>query len=73
MDNSKPSIGAQPATGASRRRGSGPSFEGLMSQKRGSDPASMARRASLNEQKPQAGFFGRMWHDFTRGPTSPTK
>ncbi|KAI1186478.1 hypothetical protein F5B17DRAFT_403524, partial [Nemania serpens] len=28
----------------------------------------MARRASLNEQKPQSGFFGSMWHKYV----SPT-
>ncbi|KAI1660161.1 hypothetical protein F4813DRAFT_314971 [Daldinia decipiens] len=59
--------------GPSRRRGSGPTFEGLMNQKRGSDPSSIARRASLHDQKPQAGFFGQMWHNFTRGQQSPTK
>ncbi|KAI2618432.1 hypothetical protein GGR54DRAFT_640556 [Hypoxylon sp. NC1633] len=46
----------------SRRRGSGPAFDGLMSQKRASDPISVARRASLHDQKPHAGFFGQMWH-----------
>ncbi|KAI1468610.1 uncharacterized protein F4812DRAFT_458139 [Daldinia caldariorum] len=50
--------------GPSRRRSSGPTFDSLMSQKRTSDPDSLARRASLHEQKPQAGFFGKMWHKF---------
>ncbi|KAI5923290.1 hypothetical protein F4810DRAFT_669643 [Camillea tinctor] len=63
MDSSKTGVNAQPGTGAPRRRSSGPKFDGLMTQKRGSDPASMARRASLSEQRPQAGFFGRMWHE----------
>ncbi|KAI0175542.1 hypothetical protein GGR52DRAFT_570545 [Hypoxylon sp. FL1284] len=61
MDNVKDNNVQSPTT-ASRRRGSGPAFDGLMNQKRGSDPSSMARRASLHDQKPQAGFFGQMWH-----------
>jgi hypothetical protein len=52
---------------------SGPSFESLMAAKRSNDPAAMARRQSLHDQKPQAGFFGQMWHNFTRGPGSPSK
>ncbi|KAI8965253.1 hypothetical protein F5Y11DRAFT_344696 [Daldinia sp. FL1419] len=64
MDNDKAN---QPTPAApSRRRGSGPAFEGLMNQKRASDPSSLARRASLHDQKPQAGFFGRMWNEVTR-------
>ncbi|KAJ1331110.1 hypothetical protein MN608_04568 [Microdochium nivale] len=69
MDNKPTEQQASP----SRRRSSGPSFEGLMALKRDSDPASMARRQSLHDQKPQAGFFGSMWHNFTRGPGSPPK
>ncbi|KAI0008876.1 hypothetical protein F4779DRAFT_618139 [Xylariaceae sp. FL0662B] len=57
----------------SKRRGSGPSFNSLVNEKRSNDPSSMARRASLHDQQPQAGFFGKMWHNFTRGPSSPTK
>lgn len=57
----------------SRRRSSGPSFESLMAAKRSNDPVAMARRQSLHDQKPQAGFFGQMWHNFTRGPGSPSK
>lgn len=56
-----------------RRRSSGPSYESLMNYKRTTDPNAMARRASLNEQKPQSGFFGSMWHNFTRGPSSAAK
>ncbi|KAI1093652.1 hypothetical protein F5B19DRAFT_491249 [Rostrohypoxylon terebratum] len=56
-----------------RRRGSGPTFEGLMNAKRSNESSSMARRASLHDQKPQTGFLGQMWHSFTRGPQSPTK
>ncbi|KAI2613915.1 uncharacterized protein GGS25DRAFT_469592 [Hypoxylon fragiforme] len=72
MDSSKDSTGPT-NSGTSRRRSSGPSFDNLMNQKRGSDPRSMARRASLHEQKPTSGFIGQMWHNFTRGPQSPTK
>jgi len=53
---------ATPESTSGRRRSSGPSFEGLMAQKRSSDPVNMARRQSLHDQKPQAGFFGSMWH-----------
>ncbi|KAI1336851.1 hypothetical protein F5Y15DRAFT_392401 [Xylariaceae sp. FL0016] len=73
MDGSKAPTNAQAGSTASRRRSSGPSFDGLMNHKRSSDPQSMARRASLSEQKPQAGFFGTMWQNFTRGPSSPSK
>ncbi|KAK7969832.1 hypothetical protein PG988_008905 [Apiospora saccharicola] len=55
------------------RLSSGPGFEGLMATKRTNDPSSQARRNSLHDQKPQAGFFGQMWHNFTRGPGSPPK
>ncbi|OTA55499.1 hypothetical protein K449DRAFT_438724 [Hypoxylon sp. EC38] len=72
MDGSKGNNVPTPAN-PMRRRGSGPTFDGLMNQKRASDPNSLARRASLHEQRPQAGFFGQMWNKFTRGPQSPTK
>ncbi|KAI0018306.1 hypothetical protein F4780DRAFT_525786 [Xylariomycetidae sp. FL0641] len=72
MDSSKP-VNAHADSTASRRRSSGPAFDGLMKHNRSNDPAAMARRASLHDQKPQAGFFGQMWQNFTRGPTSPTK
>ncbi|KAI1118004.1 hypothetical protein F5Y14DRAFT_400783 [Nemania sp. NC0429] len=35
-----------------------------MNYKRSNDPNSIARRASLHEQKPQSGFFGSMWHKY---------
>jgi len=58
--------------GNAARRGSGTLFSGLMSQKRNSgDAAAQARRESFNEQKPQAGFLGKMWNNFTSG--SPPK
>ncbi|RWA13518.1 hypothetical protein EKO27_g1580 [Xylaria grammica] len=75
MDGTKATAEQQQQQGSTtrRRRSSGPSYENLMNYKRSNDPTSMARRASLNEQKPQSGFFGSMWHNFTRGPQSPTK
>ncbi|KAI1747953.1 hypothetical protein F4782DRAFT_519052 [Xylaria castorea] len=57
----------------SPRQSSGPSYESLMNYKRSSDPNSIARRSSLSEQKPQSGFFGSMWHNFTRGPQDQNK
>ncbi|KAJ8132561.1 hypothetical protein O1611_g1064 [Lasiodiplodia mahajangana] len=63
MDSSKsPTEQQQQGSTTRRRRSSGPSYESLMNYKRSSDPNSIARRASLNEQKPQSGFFGSMWH-----------
>ncbi|KAK6208394.1 hypothetical protein LQW54_006875 [Pestalotiopsis sp. IQ-011] len=72
MENNKgPS---QQGSSPSRRRSSGPAFEGLMSQKRSNDPMVQARRQSIHEQKPAPGIFGQMWHNFTRGGSgSPPK
>ncbi|KAI1436725.1 hypothetical protein GGR50DRAFT_649316 [Xylaria sp. CBS 124048] len=64
----------QGTTGSRRRRSSGPAYEGLLNYKRSTDPSSIARRASLYEQKPPSGFFGSLWYNFTRGPAgSPAK
>ena len=42
---------------------SGTLFSGLMNQKRSSgDAAAAARRQSFHEQKPAAGFIGKMWN-----------
>ncbi|KAI1736860.1 hypothetical protein F4680DRAFT_430357 [Xylaria scruposa] len=73
MDTSKSPTTQQQDTTTRRRRSSGPSYESLMNYKRSNDPNSIARRASLSEQKPQAGFFGSMWQNFTRGPSSQNK
>ncbi|RYP89601.1 hypothetical protein DL770_004248 [Monosporascus sp. CRB-9-2] len=74
MDNDKSANNANPNGPLGRRRSSGPTFHGLMNLKRGdSDPSTMARRQSLQDQKPQAGYFGQLWNSFTRGPHSPTK
>ncbi|ORY60192.1 uncharacterized protein BCR38DRAFT_308781, partial [Pseudomassariella vexata] len=47
-----------------QRSSNSPSFEGLHNLKRSTDPVSVARRQSLHEQKPTAGFFGQMWHKY---------
>ncbi|KAI1304499.1 hypothetical protein F5Y03DRAFT_395420 [Xylaria venustula] len=76
MDGSKtpadPLLGQQGKTGR-RRRSSGPTYDTLINCKRSLDAHSLARRASLSEQKPQSGFFGSMWHNFVRGPTGHNK
>ncbi|KAK3329553.1 hypothetical protein B0H66DRAFT_597129 [Apodospora peruviana] len=46
----------------SPRRASHGLFEGLTQQKRGNDPISVARRQSMNEQRPRSGFIGKMWN-----------
>ncbi|KAI1767621.1 hypothetical protein GGR53DRAFT_463308 [Hypoxylon sp. FL1150] len=73
MDSAKGTNSPSPSSPSERRGSSGPAFDGLMNQKRGSDASSTARRASLHEQKPQPGFIGQMWHNFVRGPQSSTK
>ncbi|KAK0731545.1 hypothetical protein B0H67DRAFT_639924 [Lasiosphaeris hirsuta] len=44
-------------------------FESLTAQKRSNDPASLARRQSLHEQRPRVGFIGQMWNNWVRGTT----
>ncbi|KAI8946923.1 hypothetical protein F4801DRAFT_35539 [Xylaria longipes] len=73
MDPSKSPTQQQQSSATRRRRSSGPSYDSLINSKRSNDPNSMARRASLSEQKPQSGFFGSMWHNFTRGPSNQNK
>jgi hypothetical protein len=55
------------ATAPPHRRSSHALFENLSAQKRKDDPVSLARRQSMNEQRPQAGFFGQMWNAWVRG------
>ncbi|ESZ98897.1 hypothetical protein SBOR_0755 [Sclerotinia borealis F-4128] len=44
-------------------------FSGLRNQKRSSsDAASIARRQSFADQAPKAGFVGKMWESFVKGP-----
>jgi hypothetical protein len=56
----------------SPRRASHGLFEGLTAQKRKDDPASMARRQSMNEQRPRSGFIGQMWNNWVHG-SGPNK
>ncbi|CCC06494.1 hypothetical protein SMACR_04887 [Sordaria macrospora] len=49
------------------RRSSHGLFEGLTAQKRRNDPASVARRQSLSEQRPSTGFIAKMWDNWVRG------
>ncbi|KAK0655760.1 hypothetical protein B0T16DRAFT_451395 [Cercophora newfieldiana] len=51
-----------------RRASHGGLFEGLQNQKRRDDPASIARRQSMNEQRPKSGFIGQMWNNWVHGP-----
>ncbi|KAK0729224.1 hypothetical protein B0T21DRAFT_452669 [Apiosordaria backusii] len=52
-------------TQAPRRRSG--LFEGLEAQKRPSDPASVARRQSMSDQRPKTGFIGSMWNNWVHG------
>ncbi|ROW18325.1 hypothetical protein VPNG_00326 [Cytospora leucostoma] len=54
------------------RRASGPLFASLQEHKRPNDPASVARRQSLHEQRPPTGFIGKMWNNWVRGPQPPS-
>ncbi|ROW11588.1 hypothetical protein VMCG_01419 [Cytospora schulzeri] len=56
----------------SGRRASGPLFASLQENKRPQDAASIARRQSLNEQRPPPGIIGTMWNNWVRGPSHPT-
>lgn len=51
----------------SGRRGSGPLFASLHENKRPNDPRIQARRASLHEQRPAPGIFGKMWNKYVAG------
>ncbi|KAI3323623.1 hypothetical protein HD806DRAFT_535447 [Xylariaceae sp. AK1471] len=64
MDSSKVPNEPHQGSTASRRRSSGPHFDSLMNHKRSTDPNAQARRASLHDQRPQAGFFGAMWQKY---------
>ncbi|KAH8891033.1 hypothetical protein GQ53DRAFT_824244 [Thozetella sp. PMI_491] len=64
--NSASSAGSAP----SPRRGSSGLFESLQAQKRNPDPAHMARRQSLHDQRPEPGVFGKMWNNWVHGTTS---
>jgi len=51
----------------SPRRASHALFEGLTAMKRRDDPASVARRQSMSDQKPKSGFIGSMWNNWVHG------
>lgn len=67
--NAAPLSASQSQSG---RRASGPLFASLQEHKRPQDAASMARRQSLNEQRPPPGIVGTMWNNWVRGPSHPT-
>ncbi|KAJ9157457.1 hypothetical protein NKR23_g24 [Pleurostoma richardsiae] len=70
--NSTSSASSAGSGGTSARRGSGPLFASLHAHRGSDDPRVMARRQSLSEQRPSAGFFGQMWNSWVRGD-SPNK
>ncbi|KAK4463083.1 hypothetical protein QBC42DRAFT_266316 [Cladorrhinum samala] len=53
-----------PGASSPPRRRSSNLFEGLENLRRNADPASKARRQSLNEQRPAPGFLGKMWSEY---------
>ncbi|KAF4309675.1 conidiation-specific protein [Botryosphaeria dothidea] len=61
-----------PATNR-RRSSASERFASLHQAKRdtGNERASAAR-ASFSEQRPAPGFLGKLWNDFTRGPSTTT-
>ncbi|ORY09017.1 hypothetical protein BCR34DRAFT_385150 [Clohesyomyces aquaticus] len=66
------SIGSQPRESGERRRSSTlTKFANLHALKRPDDPDHAARRASFTDAKAKPGFIGSLWHNYTRGPSSP--
>lgn len=53
---------ASPPASPTQRRGSGTLFASLHEAHKRDDPRLMARRQSLNEQRPAPGMFGKMWN-----------
>ncbi|KAI6382949.1 hypothetical protein MCOR25_000458 [Pyricularia grisea] len=64
--SSSSSAGNSPTSPKPRRNSAG-LFASLEQTKRPSDPASIARRQSLHEQRPTPGLFGKMWNTWVRG------
>ena len=60
-DERSNSTSSNESAGTAPRRASGTLFASLHQQKRSDDPRSVARRQSMNEQRPQPGFIGKMW------------
>ncbi|KAI9665088.1 MAG: hypothetical protein M1821_006536 [Bathelium mastoideum] len=58
-----------PNSPTDRRRSSGEKFAALHNLKRNSNPDAFAqRRTSVTEQTAaKPGFFGQLWHNYTRG------
>jgi hypothetical protein len=65
--SSATSTGSANANSPPPRRSSHALFESLNAQKRKDDPISMARRQSMNEQRPSTGFIGKMWNNWVYG------
>ncbi|KAB5563621.1 hypothetical protein GE09DRAFT_1220166 [Coniochaeta sp. 2T2.1] len=53
---------SSPTSPTGRRRSSNSLFANLTAQKRSEDPASMARRQSMHDARPETGFIGKMWN-----------
>ncbi|TLS24198.1 hypothetical protein PpBr36_08653 [Pyricularia pennisetigena] len=64
--SSSSSAGNSPTSPKPRRNSAG-LFASLEQTKRPTDPASIARRQSLHEQRPAPGLFGKMWNTWVRG------
>ncbi|KAM7224272.1 hypothetical protein V8F06_000053 [Rhypophila decipiens] len=64
------SSSSSPASPTTSRRASQGLFDSLTAQKRKDDPASIARRQSMNDQQPKSGFIGQMWNNWVHGPGS---
>lgn len=62
--NSSASANSDASFGQQRK---GSLFNSLEQQKRSTDPAQVARRASMHDHKPAPGIFGRMWNDYVHG------
>ncbi|KAI1815080.1 hypothetical protein GGS20DRAFT_545385 [Poronia punctata] len=63
--------GQQGGSSQSTNKGiTGPDFNSMYEQKRSMDPASQAKRESLNEQKPQS-TLGKLWNSAMSGPGGP--
>ncbi|CAK7228342.1 hypothetical protein SBRCBS47491_006871 [Sporothrix bragantina] len=58
---------ASSGSATSERRKSSGLFSSLEQQKRSENPEQMARRASMHDQKPAPGMFGRLWNNYVHG------
>ncbi|KAL8419657.1 hypothetical protein RB594_002734 [Gaeumannomyces avenae] len=69
--SSTSSASTDPGSPITPRRNSAGLFASLQEQKRSNDPASIARRQSLHEQRPPPGFIGKLWNNWVYGPSPP--